>query len=96
MSKEYYIHILTNKNNTVLYTGMTNDLRRRVAEHKEGLIDGFSKNYNISKLIYYEIFDNVSDAILREKQIKNYSRERKEGLIQNINPDWNDLFNDIF
>ncbi len=70
MGKHYYVYIMTNKYNTVLYTGVTNDLKRRVYEHREKLIDGFTKRYNATKLVYYEVYENVESAILREKQIK--------------------------
>ena len=85
---------MTNKNNTVLYTGMTNDLVRRVSEHKEKLIKGFTSWYNIIKLVYYEIFGTAYDAIAREKQIKAGSRQKKLDLINKVNPDWKDLYND--
>ncbi|MEW6328429.1 MAG: GIY-YIG nuclease family protein [Thermodesulfobacteriota bacterium] len=77
----HYVYILTNKRNTVLYTGMTNDLKRRVFEHKEKLVDGFTKKYNVTKLVYYEVFDDPENAILREKQIKAGSRQKKIDLI---------------
>ena len=83
---------MTNKINTVLYTGVTSDLRKRVYEHKQKLIDGFTKRYNINKLFYYEQFDNIESAILREKQIKAGSRNKKLNLIKNINPEFNDLY----
>ncbi len=86
---------MTNKNNTVLYTGVTNDLKRRVYEHKEKLIEGFTQKYNITKLVYYEISGNVESAILREKQIKAGSRARKITLINNMNPEWRDLYEDL-
>ena len=89
----YYIYILTNKNNTVLYTGVTNDLARRCHEHKNKLIKGFTEKYNVDKLIYYELFDYIDFAIKREKQIKGYSREKKDLLIKNLNPNRNDLYN---
>ncbi|MFC2130697.1 GIY-YIG nuclease family protein [Bacteroidota bacterium] len=91
MDKQYYIYIMTNKNNTVLYTGVTNDLGRRVYEHKNKLIEGFTKRYNINKLVNYEIFERVDDAIAREKQIKSGSRKKKKELINSMNPDWEDL-----
>jgi len=91
--KNYFIYILTNKNNSVLYTGVTNSLMRRIWEHKAQLIDGFTKKYNITKLVYYESFDNPSDAIKREKQIKAGSRKKKIELINNFNPEWKDLYN---
>ena len=78
----YYVYILTTRNNTVLYTGVTNDLKRRVFEHKSGLNEGFTKKYHVHKLIYFEIFDYVELAIAREKQIKGYSREKKIKLIE--------------
>ena len=90
----YYIYILTNKNNTVLYTGVTNDLVRRCYEHKKKLIPGFTEKYNIDKLIYFEIFDYVELAIKREKQIKGYSRTKKAALINKTNPEWIDLYGD--
>ena len=89
----YYIYILTNKNNTVLYTGVTNDLVRRCHEHINKLIKGFTEKYNVDKLIYYELFDDINLAIIREKQIKGYSRKKKEQLINNLNPDWKGLYN---
>jgi len=93
MSRElqYYVYIMTNKWNRVLYTGITNDLVRRVYEHKSGLMKGFTKKYRVHKLIYYEIFGDVLDAITREKQIKNRSRRKKEELVKKMNPWWDDL-----
>ena len=87
----YYVYILTSKNNTVLYTGVTNDIKRRVFEHKSELFGGFTKRYHVHKLIYYELFDFVDLAIAREKQIKGYSREKKINLIEAMNPDWKEL-----
>lgn len=86
---------MTNKRNTVLYTGVTNDLKRRVYEHKEKFVEGFTKKYNINKLVYYEVFQDAENAILREKQIKGGSRAKKIALINSFNPNWNDLYNDI-
>jgi putative endonuclease len=83
---------MTNKRNTVLYTGITNDLKRRVYEHKEKLVDGFTKKYNITKLVYYEVFADPENAILREKQIKAGSRQKKIDLISSINREWLDLY----
>jgi putative endonuclease len=77
--------------NTVLYTGVTNDLERRVYEHKNKLVKGFSAKYNITKLVYYEVFKDIREAILREKQIKGGSRRKKIELIKNINPQFDDL-----
>jgi len=92
MSKQFYVYIMTYKNNKVLYTGITNDLKRRVYEHKEKLVDGFTKKYNVSKLIYYEIFEDPENAILREKKIKAGSRQKKIDLINGMNKEWNDLY----
>ena len=86
---------MTNKNNTVIYTGVTNDLKRRVYEHKEKLIDGFTKKYNVNKLVYFEFTSDINSAIQREKQIKAGSRQKKIDLINSINPEWKDLYNEI-
>ena len=86
---------MTNKNNSVLYTGMTNNLIRRVYEHKEKIIDGFTKKYNCTKLVYYEIFNDSYNAIAREKQIKAGSRKKKIDLINAVNPEWKDLYDDL-
>jgi putative endonuclease len=83
---------MTNKNNRVLYTGVTNDLKRRVYEHKQKLVDGFTKKYNVLKLIYYEIFEDSENAILREKKIKAGSRQKKIDLINTFNKEWLDLY----
>jgi len=95
MERQYYVYIMTNENNTVLYTGITNDLKRRVWEHKEKLIDGFTKKYNVTKLLYYEIFRDVSNAILKEKQIKGGSRAKKVRLVNCANREWRDLYEDL-
>ncbi|MEW6143856.1 MAG: GIY-YIG nuclease family protein [Thermodesulfobacteriota bacterium] len=94
-NKYYYVYILTNKNNRVLYTGVTNDLTRRVYEHKEKLVEGFTKKYNVSKLIYYEVCEDIYGAISREKQIKAGSRMKKIELINRMNKDWKDLYEEI-
>jgi putative endonuclease len=86
---------MTNRNNTTLYTGITNDLKRRVYEHKEKMVSGFTKKYNISKLVYYEVFADPENAILREKQIKGGSRQKKIELINNLNEEWRDLYQQI-
>ena len=86
---------MTNKRNTVLYKGVTNDLKRRGYEHKGKFVEGFTKKYNINKLVYYEVFQDAENAILREKQIKGGSRAKKIALINSFNPNWNDLYNDI-
>ena len=87
----YYVYILTNKTKTVLYTGVTNNLKRRIYEHKNKLIDGFTKRYNVDRLVYYETTSDAKSAIMREKQIKNLLRRKKEDLINTMNPNWDDL-----
>jgi putative endonuclease len=91
--KNYCVYILTNKNNTVLYVGVTNNLTRRIWEHKSKLIEGFTKKYNVDKLVYFESFDNPDDAIKREKQLKAGSRKKKVELISKLNPEWKELYN---
>ncbi|MFW5793020.1 MAG: GIY-YIG nuclease family protein [Bacteroidota bacterium] len=91
---QYYVYIITTSKNKVLYTGVTNNLIRRCHEHKMGLIKGFTKKYNISKLVYYEVFDHIETAIKREKQIKTITRAKKESLINSFNPEWKELFSD--
>ena len=90
MEKSYCVYILTNIHKTVLYTGVTNDLARRIQEHKDGVVKGFTQKYNCHILVYYEETDDINAAIGREKQIKGGSRSTKEKLIYSINPDWND------
>ena len=92
MSKVGYVYIITNKNNTVLYTGVTSDLEGRMLKHKnKHYKNAFSARYNVEKLVYFECFDNITDAIEREKQIKAGSRKKKIALIKNLNPEWKDL-----
>jgi len=88
--KQYYIYILTSRSGT-LYTGVTNNLHRRVYEHKHKLVEGFTNKYNVDRLVYFETFPNVRDAIGREKQIKGYRRSKKIALIESMNPKWQDL-----
>jgi putative endonuclease len=95
VSKQYYVYIMTNKQNTVVYVGVTSDLIRRVYEHKEKLANGFTKKYNIAKLVYYEVFEDVENAILREKQIKAGSRQKKVQLINSMNKEWCDLYDEL-
>lgn len=90
-----YIYLITNKHDTVIYTGVTNDLRKRVYEHREGLVDGFTKKYNVKKLVYYEIADDIESAIAREKQIKAGSRKKKIALIKSMNPAFKDLYTEL-
>lgn len=95
MTKQSFIYIMTNYTNTTLYTGVTNDLIRRVYEHKNKLVKGFTQKYNLTKLVYYEIFDDITFAIKREKQIKSGSRKKKEDLINRMNKEWVDLYDSI-
>lgn len=95
MSKEYYVYIMTNKSRT-LYTGVTNDLMRRVYEHKNKLIKGFTSRYNIQFLVYYETSSSIYSAIKREKQIKGLLRAKKIALIDSTNPGWKDLSEEWF
>ena len=88
---QFYVYIVTNKGSTVLYTGVTRNLERRVQEHKDKLVPGFTSRYNIVKLVYYEVYENSESAVLREKRIKGGSRQKKIGLIESINGEWKDL-----
>ena len=88
----FYVYILTNEHNNVLYTGLTNNLERRCFEHRTGKVKGFTKNYNVHKLVYYERYDLVTEAISREKQIKGLIRSRKINLIESFNQNWMDLY----
>lgn len=91
MQKVMCVYIMTNTNNSTLYTGVTSDLLRRVSEHKRKSGDRFTKRYNLTKLVYYEVVDDLQPALAREKQIKQWSRARKEKLIEEMNPGWLDL-----
>jgi len=93
--KYYYVYILSNKYNNVIYVGITNDLIRRVYEHKNKLIEGFAEKYNVYKLVYYELFNDPINAITREKQLKGYSRKKKVELINSFNPEWKDLYENL-
>jgi len=90
----YHVYILTTKKNTVLYTGVSGKLPKRCQQHKDKLIDGFTKKYNVDKLVYYEVFQYILEAIKREKQIKGYKRVKKVALIEAVNPGWEELFVD--
>jgi len=90
-NRQYYVYILTNKSNKVIYIGVTNDLQRRMFEHKNKLVEGFTKRYNLTKLVFYEVTKDVQSAISREKQLKNWHRDWKINLINQFNPDWGDL-----
>ena len=91
MEKTYYVYLLTNWNNQVMYVGVTNDLERRIYEHRNKLVDGFTKKYNVEKLVYFETASDVLAAIEREKQIKKWRREKKNQLAIEMNPEWKDL-----
>lgn len=88
-----FTYIITNKNNTVLYTGVTSDIKKRIYQHKTKFYKGFSAKYNCNKLVYFEKFNSIKQAIEREKQIKKYKRFKKINLIEKVNPNWNDLSN---
>lgn len=92
IKNQYYIYILANKRNGTLYIGVTSNLVKRVYEHKNNIIEGFSKKYNIHKLVYYEITNDIESAIRREKQLKKWNRKWKINLIENSNPEWIDLY----
>jgi putative endonuclease len=89
--KSYYVYLLSNWNNKVLYIGVTNDLERRIHEHRHKLIPGFTEKYNVSKLVYYEQTSDVISAISREKELKKWRREKKNPLVNGVNPEWRDL-----
>jgi putative endonuclease len=90
--KKFYVYILSSKRNGTLYIGVTSDLIKRVYEHKDNVVDGFSKKYNIHHLVWYEAYETVDGAIIREKQIKKWNRRWKLKLIEKDNPEWNDLY----
>ncbi len=96
IERQYCVYIMTNKYNTVLYTGVTNNLQRRVLEHQTGKGSKFTSSYKIKKLVFFEITNDVKAAIDREKQIKAGSRQKKIDLIEKMNPEWNDLFEEYF
>lgn len=91
----YYIYITTNRARRPLYTGVTNNLLGRVCQHKEKILDGFTKQYNCNRLVYYEEFEYIEAAIAREKQIKNWNRQKKIQLIERMNPKWKDLYEEL-
>jgi len=95
MKRQYFVYIMTNPRNTVLYTGVTGDLKRRVWEHKTKAVPGFTAKYNVVKLVYFEVFDDPEEAILREKRIKGGSRAKKIALINAFNPQWGDLYEEL-
>ena len=91
MSKTYYVYLITNWNNKVMYTGVTNNLERRIYQHKNKLIKGFTEKYNVNKLVYFEQTIDVDAAITREKEIKKWRREKKNRLVESMNKNWEDL-----
>ncbi|MBI4296279.1 MAG: GIY-YIG nuclease family protein [Chloroflexi bacterium] len=92
---QYYVYILANSTNVALYIGVTNDLKRRVYEHKQKFVRGFVEKYGIDKLVYYEVYYDPENAILREKRLKGSSRMRKNRLVESLNPQWQDLYDEI-
>lgn len=88
---QYYVYMITNWNNKVLYTGVTNNLERRLFEHKNGTAEGFTKKYNVYKLVWFDCTSDVYSAIEKEKQIKGWTRIKKNALVESVNPEWNDL-----
>jgi putative endonuclease len=95
LDKQYFVYIMTNSTHRTLYTGFTSDLKKRVWEHKEKFVEGFTKRYHTNILVYYEVCGDVMSAIAREKQIKAGSRQRKIDLINSLNPRWHDLYEEI-
>ncbi len=89
--KQYAVYFMSNKNNTVLYIGVTSNLVKRVYQHKTKAFKGFTSKYNVDKLVYFEVFDDISEAIAREKQLKKGNRKRKNELVNTTNPEWKDL-----
>ena len=90
-----YVYIITNKRNGTLYTGVTSNLQKRIWEHKDKLIDGFSKKYDLGRLVWYEVHDDINEAIRREKQLKKWERKWKLRIIEENNPQWNDLYDNL-
>jgi len=94
-SRQYYVYFITNKTDSTIYVGVTNDLVRRIYEHKNKLLEGFSSRYNLCKLVYFEVYDSIEEAIKREKQIKAGSRQIKNELVNKSNLQWRDLYEEI-
>lgn len=95
MNKQGFLYMMTNKSNTVIYTGVTSDLKKRVYQHKNGIGGIFTSKYKVNKLIYYLVFENIVEAITEEKRIKGGSRQQKIDLIESMNPEWRDLYDEI-
>jgi len=95
-SKKYTVYMMTNQHHTVLYIGVTGNIAKRGWQHKQKIVDGFTKKYNATKMVYVEEYNDVHRAIHREKQLKGWTRKKKEALINNINPRWNDIYTKLF
>lgn len=95
MEKKGYVYILTNKRHNVLYTGVTSDLSKRIYQHKHKFVEGFTKKYKVDQLMYYEIFEDITEAIQREKQIKGWTRKKKIALIEQSNPRREDIYESV-
>jgi putative endonuclease len=95
MEKQYYVYLMTNDHNSVIYTGVTSGLKKRIYEHKEKIIPGFTAKYNVAKLVYYEAFADPESAIRREKQLKGGSRRKKINLVNGVNREWRDLYQEL-
>jgi putative endonuclease len=93
--KQYYVYILASRKYGTLYVGMTSDLIKRIYEHRQNFVEGFTKKYNVHTLVYYEVHNNIQEALIREKQIKKWNRKWKIRLIEEMNSEWKDLYNDI-
>jgi putative endonuclease len=95
LTRNYFVYILASGRNGTLYVGVTNDLARRVYEHKNGVVDGFTKRYGVGLLVWYEVYEDIGEAILREKRIKKWNRRWKLRLIEEANPEWRDLYEEV-
>ena len=94
-NRQYYVYILANNTNVALYLGVTSDLKKRVYQHNQPVVRGFAERYGIGKLVYYEVLEDAENAILREKRLKGSSRARKNRLVESLNPEWRDLYDEI-
>ncbi|WP_062462365.1 GIY-YIG nuclease family protein [Vibrio mediterranei] len=95
MMKQASVYILSSRSNKVLYVGVTSQLKQRIWQHKNGVVDGFSKKYHVNKLVFFEVHQSMTAAIIREKQIKRWKRDWKENLIKSMNPNWMDLYDSL-
>jgi len=94
--RSYYVYLLTNKNNGVMYVGVTNNLMRRIDEHRNKVVKGFTEKYNVCKLVYFEETSDIGSALAREKEIKKWRREKKNELVHSVNPEWKDLWSELW